>query len=187
MSGAPIFRIGETVVEPSIGICRVQGIREMQIDGISEEYYIFQSPNQTRVLVPRSQLKKRGVHKPMSRDEIKKVTSSLRIPVNPIRGNAREQYLDYQATMKSGDPSKITKLLRSLFILEQADDLKGKEKELMEQARKFLIEEITFIKGTPKAQIASDINDSLKQMYKKKVAKDREEAKTARAAARKEK
>lgn len=184
MSTAVGFRIGDTVVEPTIGICRVEGIRTMQIDGTKEDYFIFQSPT-AKVLVPRSQLLKRGIRRPMTKDDIKKVQNTLRVPVNPTRGDARTQYLDYQATLKSGDPTRISKLLRNLYILDQSDDLKGKEKELMEQARKFLVEEITFIKGTPKTKILNDINENLKQMYKKKVAKEREDSKEKATAKKK--
>ena len=162
MNATP-FRVGDTVVEPTIGICRVQGIRRMVVDGQAEEYFIFQSPT-AKVLVPASQLKKRGVRKPMSKDEIKKIAGTLRVPVTPTRGDARAQYLDYQETLRSGDPNRISKLLRSLFILDQSDDLKGKEKELMEQARKFLVEEFTFIKGAPKTIVLNDINDRLRDM-----------------------
>ena len=167
------FKVGDTVVEPSIGICRVQGIRRMKIDDIVEDYFIFQSPT-AKVLVPRSQLAKRGIRRPMSKDDIKKVSSALKMPVTPVRGDARAQYLDYQDTLKSGDPMRISKLLRNLFILNQTDDLKGKEKELMESARKFLVEEITFTKGDPKTKVANDINENLRTMYKKKVQKDKE-------------
>lgn len=183
-----VLKVGDTVVEPSIGICRVQGIRRMVVDGHTEEYYIFQAPT-AQVLVPASQLEKRGIRRPMSKDDIKKIAGTLKVPVTPIRGDARAQYLDYQETLKSGDPTRISKLLRSLFILDQSDDLKGKEKELMEQARKFLVEEITFIKGSPKTKVLNDINESLRAMYKKKVQKEREatksSAKTAAAAKKK--
>lgn len=166
------FRTGDTVVEPSLGVCRVQGIRPMTVDGIAEDYYIFQSPT-AKVMVPRSQLARRGVRRPMSKEGIRKIANTLRMPVTPQRGDAREQYLLYQETLNSGDPMRISKLLRNLFILEQSDDLKGKEKELMEKARKFLVEEITFIKGTPKTQVANDINEHLRLMYKKKVQQDK--------------
>ena len=170
------FKIGDTVVEPSIGVCRVQGIRQMVVDGRQEDYFIFQGPT-AKILVPRSQLTRRGIRKPMTKDDIKKVANTLRVPVNPVRGDARTQYLDYQDTLKSGDPGRISKLLRNLFILDQSSELKGKEKELMEQAKRFLVEEITFIKGTPKTKILEDINENLRQMYKKKVQKDKTEAK----------
>lgn len=186
MNNGPVFRIGDTVVEPTIGVCRVQGIRKMVVDGAIEEYFIFQAPT-AKVLVPKSQLTKRGIRRPMTKDDIKKVTTTLRMPVSPIRGDARTQYLDYQETLKSGDPGRISKLLRNLYILDQSDDLKGKEKELMEQARKFLVDEITFIKGTPKTQILNDINESLRQMYRKKTQKDREGSREKVTAAKKKK
>lgn len=178
------IKVGDTVVEPSIGVCRVQGIRQMVVDGATEDYFIFQAPT-AKVLVPRSQLMKRGIRKPMTKDDIKKVNTTLRAPVTPVRGEARSQYLEYQETLKSGDPTRISKLLRNLFILDQTDELKGKEKELMEQAKKFLIEEITFIKGTPKTKVSAEIDESLKQMYKKKVTKERETAKTKKNGAAK--
>lgn len=178
------IRVGDTVVEPTIGICRVQGIRPMTIDGTLEDYFIFQSAT-AKVLVPRSQMTKRGIRKPMTKDDIKKVNTILRSPVNPVRGDAKTQYLDYQETLKSGDPTRISKLLRNLYILDQSDELKGKEKELMEQARNFLIEEITFIKGDSKTKVLSDINDNLAHMVKKRSQKQKEtaKAKTAKAKA----
>lgn len=170
------FKIGETVVEPTIGICTVQGIRRMTVDGVEENYYIFQSGN-ARVMVPKSQLQKRGIRKPMSKDEVKKIFSLLKVPVSPNRNDARLQYMNYREVMKSGDPQKITRLLRDLYTLEQGDELKGKEKEIMEQAKRFLCEEITFIKGISKTKVMEHINESLRVMFKKKVAKDREKAK----------
>jgi len=170
---AATFKVGDTVVEPSIGVCQIQGIRQMIVDGSNEDFFIFQATN-ARVMVPRSQLEKRGIRRPMSKDDVKKVTLMLRMPVTPSRGDARAQYLEYQDTLRSGDPARISKLLRKLFILDQSDDLKGKEKELMEQARKFLVEEITYIEGASKTKITNDINESLRMMYKKKVKKEKE-------------
>lgn len=168
------FKVGDTVIEPSLGVCIVQGIRPMTVDGMEEEYFIFQAPT-ARVMVPRSKLTKRGIRRPMTKDDIKKINNTLRVPVTPTRGDARTQYLEYQQTLKSGDPTKISKLLRGLFILDQTDDLKGKEKELMASARQFLVEEIHFIKGTPKTQVVIDINENLKTMYKKKLQKEKDE------------
>jgi len=167
------FKIGEVVVEPTIGICNIEGIKRMTVDGRTEDYYVFHSGN-AKVMVPRSQIDKRGVRKPMTKDEVKKIFAQLKVPVSPQRADARQQYLMYRDVLKSGDPGKITRMLRDLYTLEQMDDLKGKEKELMEQARKFLVEEITYVTETPKTDVTDQINESLKGMYKKKVAKDKE-------------
>lgn len=171
------FRIGDTVIEPSLGICTIQGIRQMTVDGKQEDYFVFRAQT-ANVLVPRSQMSRRGIRKPMSKDEIKKLFNTLKQPVNPTRSNSRDQYLEYQDTLRSGDPSRIGKLLRNLYILDQTDDLKGKEKEIMEQAREFLVEEISFTKEVGKAKTNEQIDESLKAMYKKKVQRDKDKDET---------
>jgi len=173
------FRIGEVVVEPTIGICNIEGVTRKTVDGVTEDYYVFHSGN-AKVMVPRSQIDKRGVRKPMTKDEVKKILQLLKVPVSPQRTDARTQYLMYRDILKSGDPNKITKMLRDLYTLEQMDDLKGKEKELMESARRFLVEEVSYVNEDAKQNVLDEINEALKGMYKKKVSKDRE--KKAKAA-----
>jgi len=167
------FKLEETVVEPTIGICTVAGMRRMTVDGVEEDYYIFQAGN-AKVMVPRSQLPKRGIRRPMTKDEVKRIFAQLKTPVSPNRNDARMQYTNYRDIMKSGDPHKISRLLRDLFTLDQFDELKGKEKEIMEQAKKFLCDEITFIREASKTQVMESINEALRQMYKKKVQRDKE-------------
>jgi len=170
------FKIGETVVEPTLGICTLAGVKRMTIDGKMEDYYIFEAGN-ARVMVPRDQVERRGIRKPMSKEEVRKIVNLLKVPVSPSREDAKMQYMGYREIMKSGDPVRITKLLRELFTLEQSDDLKGKEREIMEQAKKFLVDENTFIKGASKTSISEQINESLRQMYKKKLQKERAKVK----------
>lgn len=175
------FRVGDVVVEPSIGVCRIEGITSQRVDDRTEDFYIFNSGS-AKVYVPVSQIERRGVRRPMSREEIKRVYTQLRVPVQPTRGDARLQYLSYREVMRSGEPLKISRLLRELYTLDKMDELKGKEKEIMEQAKKFLADEISYIRDDPKQKVMDDIQESLEQMYKRKVSKDRE-ARARRATA----
>lgn len=170
------FKRGEKVVEPSIGLCDVEGLRRMKYDGVEQDYYIFKAPH-TKLYVPVEKAEKQGIRRPMTGDEVKKIYALLKQPVSPNRTDSRLQYLNYREIIKSGDPMKISRLLRDLYILEQSDDLKGKERDIMEQAKRFLCEEITFVKDQPKTKVIEQINESLRAMYKKKVAKDREKSK----------
>lgn len=170
------FKIGETIIEPTNGICTMEGMRRMTVDKKEMTVYIFQAAN-AKVYVPADQIENRNIRRPMDREEVKKVLASLKQPVSPNRDDARLQYTNYREIMKSGDPMKIARLLRDLYILDQADDLKGKEKEIMEQAKKFLCDEIAYIRQVSKTQVMEQINEALRQMYKKKIAKDKERAK----------
>ncbi len=170
------FNIGETIIEPTNGICTMEGMRRMKVDGEEMTVYIFSAAN-AKVYVPADQIEKRRIRRPMDREEVKRVLASLKQPVSPNRDDARLQYSNYRDIMKSGDPMKIARLLRDLYILDQSDDLKGKEKEIMDQAKKFLCDEISYIRQVSKSQVMEQINDGLRQMYKKKMAKDKERAK----------
>jgi len=172
------FLKGETVVEPSIGICTVVGMTVKRVDGEDMTMYIFEAHN-ANIYVPADQIERRGIRRPMTRDDVKRVLNALKVPVAPNRNDARLQYVNYREIMKSGDPNKIAKLLRDLHILSQSDDLKGKEKEIMEQAKRFLCEEISFVREASKNAVMETINEALRQMYKKKQAKDKEKAKKA--------
>ena len=57
-------------------------------------------------------------------------------------------------------------------MLDESDELKGKEKEIMEQAMSFLVDEILFVTQESKTKVRRDIEDCLGKMYKKKVDKD---------------
>jgi len=170
------FDKGETVVEPTIGICKVIGMKMMHVDEQDIKMYIFEAQG-AYVYVPASKVVERGIRRPMTRDDVKRVLATLKTPVAPNRDDARMQYVNYRDIMKSGDPMKITRLLRDLFILDQSDDLKGKEKEIMDQARKFLIDEIAFVREISKSQVQELLNEALRMMYKKKQTKDKEKAK----------
>lgn len=167
------FRVGDTVVEPTLGICAVEGIRRMTVDNKEEDYYIFHS-GKARVMVPRSQVARRGIRKPMTQDEVKKTYNLLKMPISPTRGDARQMYLNYRDVIKSGDPVKICKLIRELYILNEMDDLKGKEKEIMDQAMAFLVEEMLFVTDDSKTKILKEIGVCLEKMYKKKLEKQAE-------------
>ena len=169
------FKRGETIVEPAIGLCSVEGICRKTYDGKEQDYYIFKAAH-TRLYVPVERAEKQGIRRPMTKDEVKKIYNLLKQPVSPNRTDSRLQYLNYREIIKSGDPQKISRLLRDLYILEQSDDLKGKERDIMEQAKRFLCDEITFVREQPKTKVMEQINESLRLMYKKKVAKDREKA-----------
>lgn len=170
------FTKGEMVVEPSIGICEVVGMKVMHVDGQDMTVYIFNAQN-ANIYVPADQVVRRGIRRPMTREDIKRILAKLKQPTSPNRSDARLQYVNYRDIMKSGDPNKITSLLRDLYILDQTDDLKGKEKEIMEQAKKFLCDEISHVREVSKATVTETLNEALRQMYKKKMTKDKEKAK----------
>ena len=87
------FNIGETVIEPTNGICTMEGMRRMKVDGQDMTVYIFQAAN-AKVYVPADQVESRNIRRPMSRDEVKRVladptsAAALRAAAEPFRAEA---------------------------------------------------------------------------------------------------
>lgn len=172
------FKTGDIVVEPSIGICTIIGVKRMTVDGKENDYFILDPPSGTsKIYVPRNMMVKRGVRPPMDKEHVRRLLTYLKTPVQITREDARMQYLAYRDIMKSGDPVRISRLLRELYILDQTDDLKGKEKEIMEQAKSFLVEEIVYVRELSKAKAGESIAECLAAMYKTKQEKDKKESK----------
>ncbi len=178
------LKVNDIVVEPTVGICEVEGLRRMDVDDAEHDFYILKSGN-ARVMIPVGQIERRGIRKPMTDEEVKKIFQQLKVPVSPSRGNTKAQYLGYREILKSGSPQKIAKLLRDLYTLEQIEELKGKERDIMEQARRFLCDEICFVTEQSRTRVMERINQSLKSMYKKKVARDRRKSKRKKEKAKK--
>ncbi len=175
-----VFKTGDTVVEPTIGICMIAGVKRMTVDGKQDDYFILNPPSGTsKVYVPRHMMVKRGVRPPMEKEGVRRLLTKLKTPVQVSREDARLQYLSYRDTMKSGEPTKISKLLRELYILDQTDDLKGKEKEIMEQAKAFLVEEIVFVRGISKTKATTQVDEALQAMYKEKQSREKEKTESA--------
>jgi CarD family transcriptional regulator len=171
------FKTGDKVIEPTIGICEIQGIRRMVIDGKLTDFYVFAGPNNATVLVPKHQIERRGVRLPMTKEETKKVIASLKVPTSPEKDSPHNQYTKFREVLNTGDPLKISKLLRDLYILDQNNALKGKEREIMEMAKKFLVDEICYVRDESRTKVTEEIEDALRQMFKKKAQKEREEKK----------
>jgi len=163
------FKTGDTVVEPTIGICTIEGVRRMDVDGRTDDYFILNPPSgSSKVYVPRHMMEKRGIRPPMDKEHVRRLLTYLKTPVQVSREDARLQYLTYRDIMKSGDPVKISRLLRELYILDQTDELKGKEKEIMEQAKTFLIEEMVYVREMSRTKAGEAIDECLRVMFKAK-------------------
>lgn len=71
------FKIGETIIEPTNGICVMKGMKRMTVDGKEMTMYIFDAQN-AKVFVPVDQVEKRNIRRPMSREDVKRVLANLK-------------------------------------------------------------------------------------------------------------
>jgi len=162
------FSVGETVVEPSIGICEIKGKTRLQIDDKVEDFFIFHSGT-AKVMIPKSQLKKRGIRKPISPKEVKKIYKLLSDYKEVSRDVSRQQYINDMNILKRGNIIEIATLLKSLYTVELVTELKGKEKEIFNNAKRVVIDELMYVTKKSKAIVNNEIDKSLAEISKKRL------------------
>jgi hypothetical protein len=74
-----VFQVGDTVIKPSIGICRIKAIRRLQIEDRSEAYYVIQS-GEVDVLVPKKLADSGALRSPMNEESLKRIYEALEAP-----------------------------------------------------------------------------------------------------------
>lgn len=162
------FKVGETVVEPSIGICEIKGKTRLQIDDKVEDFFIFHSGT-AKVMIPKSQLKKRGIRKPICSKEVKKIFKLLSDYKEVNRDVSRQQYINDMNILKRGNITEIATLLKSLFTVQLVTELKGKEKEIFNNAKRVVMDELMFVTKKSKAAINNEIDKALAEISKKRL------------------
>ncbi len=161
----PLFKIGETVVDPQLGICDVAGLNVLDLDGKNELYYVLFS-NNTKIMVPESQVPIRGLRKPVTKKEALGILNSLTQPVECRKSFIREQYPRDYAILKAKDLHGISKLLRELVLLEKKSILSKRYKAITYECKNILNKELAYSLNCSKEEIQNKIKRNLTKLLK---------------------
>ncbi|HNT36709.1 MAG TPA: CarD family transcriptional regulator [bacterium] len=171
------FQIGDVVVKPSLGICKIRAKTTLTVEGKQQEFFVIYSGD-VRVLVPVEQAKKGTIRHVMSEKVQKKVLKDLqeplRLPTDQHGDILEEAYrLDADqsnAIIKERDPEKLCGLIRLLFNkMKDHQQLEDKaEQSLFSEALSLLSEELAYLEKTIKGRMTSQIKQMLAEARKKR-------------------
>jgi RNA polymerase-interacting CarD/CdnL/TRCF family regulator len=178
-----VFSVGETVIKPSVGICKIKGIRRMEIEERTEDYYVIQS-GEVDVLVPRKLADAGSLRLPLTQEGVEKIFSALESPFRPFSINSDEDIPplykvkpnDMKEKLKRRDPKELVEILRILFNKQQDYMLDKKENDYQETALSMLVEEIAYVEKSQKGRTKARVNKALaagrKEGKRQAVAED---------------
>ena len=161
----PLFKIGEIVVDPQLGLCGVSGLNVLHLDGKEELYYVLNS-NNTKIMVPESQVVNRGLRKPVTKKEALGILDSLTQPVECRKTFLREQYPRDYAILKAKDLHGISRLLRELVILERKSMLTKRYKAISYECKNILNKELAYSLNRSKEEVFNKIKQNLAKLLK---------------------
>ena len=142
---APItLSVGDRVVYPNQGVCRVTAVDDKQVAGQTLTFVTMKREEDGAVvMVPKQKVDKIGVRKVADAGEIKKIFDFL-------KADTEKADLDWKARartnvdrMSGGGLMGLAEVVKTLQVLSELRPLPTKERELYDNARHLLVAEIS--------------------------------------------
>ncbi len=156
------FKIGEVVVYPKHGVGEIEKIETMEISSIKTKFYVVKMEQSKLVIrVPLDKQKEVGLRKISSKKIIDEVFSTLKLKpkIRRIMWSRRAQ--EYEAKIFSGDPIKISEVVRDLFRKNSQSEQSYSERQMFQVAIERLAREVAAVEKTDYFQSTEKIEQIL--------------------------
>ena len=156
------FKIGETVVYPKHGVGEVMQVETMEIGSIKTNFYVVKmEQSKLTIRVPTDKLEQVGLRKISSKKIIEDVFSVLKLKpkIRRIMWSRRAQ--EYEAKIFSGDPIKISEVVRDLFRKSSQAEQSYSERQMFQVAIERLAREVAAVEKTDYFQSTEKIEQIL--------------------------
>ena len=156
------FKIGEIVVYPKHGVGEIVKIENMEIASIKTEFYVVKmEQSKLTIRVPLDKQEEVGLRKVSSKKIIDEVFNTLKLKpkIRRIMWSRRAQ--EYEAKIHSGDPVKISEVVRDLFRKNSQAEQSYSERQMFQIAIERLAREVAAVEKTDYFQSTEKIESIL--------------------------
>ena len=142
------FKVGQKVVYPNHGVSVVEKIEDGEIDGHEQTYYFLRLlSNDSKVMVPKSNLELVGVRPLGQTSDINTLFRSLRDGNIDTYKDWKGRYKQNLDKMKTGELNEVAKVLKNLRLVSMKKSLSFREKKMYERAKYFIVSEVAHVKS----------------------------------------
>ncbi len=156
------FKIGEVVVYPKHGVGEITKIENMEISSIKTKFYVVKMEQSKLVIrVPLDKQDEVGLRKISSKKVIDEVFETLKLKpkIRRIMWSRRAQ--EYETKIFSGDPVKISEVVRDLFRKNSQAEQSYSERQMFQVAIERLAREVAAVEKTDYFQSTEKIEQVL--------------------------
>jgi CarD family transcriptional regulator len=144
------LHVGDRVVYPNQGICKITGVEVKQIAGRDWEMVtLSREEDGATVMVPRSKVMEIGLRKVASVEVIDVMFDQLAAPSDDPQLDWKVRHRENADRMTGGGLQGTLDVLKGLHALSQVRPLPQKERELYDNARHLLVGEISAAMNIP--------------------------------------
>jgi len=156
------FNIGEIVVYPKHGVGEIIKTESMEISNIKTTFYVVKmEQSKLTIRVPIEKKNEVGLRKISSKKIIEEVYKVLKLKpkIRRIMWSRRAQ--EYDAKIFSGDPIKISEVVRDLFRKNSQPEQSYSERQMFQVALERLAREVAAVEKTDYFQATEKIENTL--------------------------
>ena len=144
-----LFKIGEVVVYPKHGVGEIIKIESMEISSIKTKFYVVKMEQaKLTIRVPLEKQDEVGLRSISSKRTIDEVFKVLKLKpkIRRIMWSRRAQ--EYDSKIHSGDPIKISEVIRDLFRKSNQPEQSYSERQMFQIALERLAREVAAVEKT---------------------------------------
>ena len=156
------FKIGEVVVYPKHGVGEIMNIQAMEIASIKTDFYVVKmEQSKLTIRVPLDKQEEVGLRKISSKKIIEEVMEVLKLKpkIRRIMWSRRAQ--EYETKIFSGDPIKISEVVRDLYRKSSQSEQSYSERQMFQIAIERLAREVAAVEKTDYFQSTEKIEQIL--------------------------
>ena len=171
------FKVGQKVVYPNHGVSVVEKIENGEIDGNEQTYYFLRLlSNDSKVMVPKSNLELVGVRPLGQTSDINSLFRSLRDGNIDTYKDWKGRYKQNLDKMKTGELGEVAKVLKNLRLVSMKKSLSFREKKMYERAKYFIVSEVAHVRSIEEDDADVQVEKALTTGIEKRRKAREEEA-----------
>lgn len=156
------FKVGQKLVYPSHGVTVVESIADGKINGIEQTYYYLRLlSNDSKVMVPKSNLDLVGLRPLCRRKDIRGLFDLLEDGFIDTYKDWKGRYKQNLDKMKTGELPEVAKVLKNLRLVSTKKSLSFREKKMYERAKYFIVSEVSHVKKITEKSAEDQVEKAL--------------------------
>jgi len=160
-----MFKVGDKILYPMYGICKIDAIENKEILGKHELCYIVSVPKDNmEITIPVDKIDKIGIRKVVDPEVLENALNSFNLgDTDPIIFKNQKYCKDInKSKIKSGNIYQGIEVIRDLTRKGQTTKLGQDDTNMLDNARRVFISEIMEVKGLAQEQAIILLDETLK-------------------------
>jgi len=160
----PKFSVGDSIVYPGYGVGQVIELQERVVNNTTQMYLVLsfrETENESKVMVPLSNLQGVGLRAPSSRKVVKQALEFLGSGSSDIVASWKDRFNTHSTMLGQGDILSVAQVLKTLYILNRKKPLSFREKKMYQKALLLMTSEAALVLGRRREETEAQVLDLL--------------------------